>query len=171
MLMTMTYWVVVLGAVQIGSRSVIALNSRLARSEENLLYSYLKNQTNLQLFYEKLIRSNDVEDTAHARQVVTDDDIRQGTIEHKVSKEILIIGGNILKVHLMSVGDGGGVRRMKDNRAPSSSFSDAHRALVTFVVFISVSNQQMICSMRSISNQQTRIPLWVEQTCNGCFRR
>ena len=70
--------------VYIGCYSVLTLNIELSRLEDNLLYSYLKNKTNLKEFYGKLIESNGVDNPAHVYQKITDQDIKQGTIENKV---------------------------------------------------------------------------------------
>jgi len=71
--------------VYIGCYSVLTLNIELSRLEENILYSYLKNETNLKLFYEKLIKSNGIDNPTDVYQKITDRDIQQGTIENKVN--------------------------------------------------------------------------------------
>jgi len=63
---------------------VLTLNVKLNNLEENLVYSHLKNQINLKLFYEKLIESNGIEDQIGIRQKMTNEDIQQGNIENKV---------------------------------------------------------------------------------------
>jgi hypothetical protein len=82
--------VIIVGILHVGSHSVLALNMRLSRLEANVLYSYLKNQSNLELFHRKLIKSNGINDPADVGRKITEDDIRQGTIEHKVSKNRLM---------------------------------------------------------------------------------
>ena len=64
---------------------VLTVNEELIRLQEDLLYSHLKNQTNLKLFYNKLIKSNGVDNLTHVRHKITDEDIQQGTIENKVN--------------------------------------------------------------------------------------
>ena len=77
--------VFVVGVLHMGSYSVLALNTKLSHLEANILYSYLKNQSQLESFYRKLIMSNGIDDPAHIGLGINTDDIRQGTIEHKVS--------------------------------------------------------------------------------------
>lgn len=84
-MMTMNL-VILVSIVHIGSYSVLMLNPKLSHLETNILYLYLKNQSNLESFYEKLIKSNGIDDPAHVPVKITKDDIRQGAIEHKVSK-------------------------------------------------------------------------------------
>jgi hypothetical protein len=75
---------VVIFVIYIEENRVLTLNIKLSNLEENLLYSYLKNETNLKLFYEKLIQSNGVDNSIHIRQNITDQDIQQGFIQNKV---------------------------------------------------------------------------------------
>ncbi|CAF2515211.1 unnamed protein product [Rotaria sp. Silwood2] len=86
--------------VHIELNSVLTLNIELSRLEENLLYSHLKNQTNLKLFYNKLIESNDVDDLTYIRHKITDEDIKQGTIENKCfqSTDDLLNALNITRI-------------------------------------------------------------------------
>ncbi|CAF2954609.1 unnamed protein product [Rotaria sp. Silwood2] len=86
--------------VYIELNSVLTLNIELSRLEENLLYSHLKNQTNLKLFYNKLIESNDVDDLTYIRHKITDEDIKQGTIENKCfqSTDDLLNALNITRI-------------------------------------------------------------------------
>lgn len=71
--------------IYIEQDTVLTLNIELARAEENILYSYLKNQNNFKLLYDKLIESNGVDDLSYIRQKITNEDIQQGTIENKVN--------------------------------------------------------------------------------------
>jgi hypothetical protein len=71
--------------VDIGYYSVLSQNVELSRIEENILYSYLKNQSYLKLLHETLIESNGVDQSSHIRHEITDEDIAQGTIENKVN--------------------------------------------------------------------------------------
>ncbi|CAF4728693.1 unnamed protein product [Rotaria sp. Silwood1] len=75
--------ILIIFLVHIEPDSVLTSNIDLDRLEENLLYSYLKNQTNLKLFYNKLIESNGVDDLIYVRHKITDEDIKQDTIENK----------------------------------------------------------------------------------------
>ncbi|CAF3498842.1 unnamed protein product [Rotaria sp. Silwood1] len=75
--------ILIIFLVHIEPDSVLTSNIDLSRLEENLLYSYLKNQTNLKLFYNKLIESNGVDDLIYVRHKITDEDIKQDTIENK----------------------------------------------------------------------------------------
>jgi ABC-type thiamine transport system ATPase subunit len=69
--------------------SVLAINSELIQKEENLLYSHLKTQTNLSLFYQKLLKSNDIDDITRIQRIITQNDIQQFNLEHKVNNQIL----------------------------------------------------------------------------------
>ncbi len=69
--------------------SVLAIDSELIQKEENLLYSHLKTQTNLSLFYQKLLKSNDIDDITRIQHIATQDDIQQFNLEHKVNNQIL----------------------------------------------------------------------------------
>jgi hypothetical protein len=71
--------------VYIVKDSVLTLNMKLTNFEENLVYSHLKNETNLKLFYEKLIKSNDVDDPKDIRQKISKQDIENGNISNKVN--------------------------------------------------------------------------------------
>jgi len=70
--------------VYIVKDSVLTLNMKLTNFEENLVYSHLKTETNLKLFYEKLIKSNDVDDPKDVRQKINNQDIQDGNISNKV---------------------------------------------------------------------------------------
>ena len=71
--------------------SVLTLNMELSRLEENLLYSYLKNQTNLKLVYGKLIESHGINNLHYARPTVTDQDIQQNSTNNKVNIHVKYI--------------------------------------------------------------------------------
>ncbi len=71
--------------VCIGKDFVWTLNSELTNLEENVVYNHLKNQTNLKLFYEKLIESNGVDHPKNVRQKITDQDIQKGNFDNKVN--------------------------------------------------------------------------------------
>ncbi|CAF0804384.1 unnamed protein product [Rotaria sordida] len=86
--------------VHIEADSVSTLNIELSRLEENLVYSHLKNQTNLKLFYNELIESNGVDDLAYIRHTITNKDIEQGTIKNKCfqSTDDLLNALNITRI-------------------------------------------------------------------------
>ncbi len=42
----------------------------------------------MKLFYEKLIKSNDIDNPTDVYQKITDQDIQQGTIENKVNMDL-----------------------------------------------------------------------------------
>jgi predicted DNA binding CopG/RHH family protein len=77
------YLIVIL--IHIGYYSVLTENIELSQSEENLLYTHLKDSSNLKLFYKTLIESNGVDQATNVRDKITSEDIEQGTIENKVS--------------------------------------------------------------------------------------
>jgi len=76
--------VVILILIYVRKNIVLTLNNDLINFEENLLYSHLNNQTNLKLFYDKLIESNGIDNSSGIRQKITNEDIQQGNIENKV---------------------------------------------------------------------------------------
>jgi hypothetical protein len=73
--------------------SVLTIDNDLIRIEENILYSYLKTQSNFTLFYDKILQSNDIDDIKRIHRIITQDDIQKFTddvvefnLEHKVKK-------------------------------------------------------------------------------------
>lgn len=63
---------------------ILTLNVKLNNVEENLLYFYLKNETNLNFFYEKLIHSNGIENLKDIRHKITNEDIEKENFQNKV---------------------------------------------------------------------------------------
>jgi hypothetical protein len=61
----------------------------LTQIEENLLYLHLKTQSNLSLFYQKILESNDIDDFTRIHHIITQNDIQQLNLEHKVTKKLL----------------------------------------------------------------------------------
>jgi hypothetical protein len=76
--------VFILILIYVRKNIVLTLNNDLINLEENLLYSHLNNQTNLKLFYDKLIESNGIDNSSGIRHKITNEDIQQGNIENKV---------------------------------------------------------------------------------------
>lgn len=76
--------VVIMILIYVRKNIVLTLNNDLINLEENLLYSHLNNQTNLKLFYDKLIESNGIDNSSGIRHKITNEDIQQGNIENKV---------------------------------------------------------------------------------------
>lgn len=70
--------------IHLNQYCILSKNTRLIEIEENILYSNLKNQSNLRHFYEKLIQSNDVEHLERIRTPLTQEDFQQTNIEDKV---------------------------------------------------------------------------------------
>jgi hypothetical protein len=63
---------------------ILTLNNHLTNLEDNLIYSHLNTSRNFQLFYEKLIQSNGIDNSSNIRYKITNEDIQQGNIENKV---------------------------------------------------------------------------------------
>lgn len=76
--------VFILILIYVRKNIVLTLNNDLINLEENFLYSHLNNQTNLKLFYDKLIESNGIDNSSGIRHKITNEDIQQGNIENKV---------------------------------------------------------------------------------------
>jgi hypothetical protein len=64
-------------------------NLNLSYLEDKLLYSHLHNTENLDLFYKTLIQSNGVDDGIRVHDILTDDNLRQNQLDHKVTKASL----------------------------------------------------------------------------------
>jgi hypothetical protein len=77
--------------ILVKSYQVLALNRELTNIEEHLLYSHIKVQTNLNLFYQKLIQSNNIDDLKSLRSIINENDIRELKIEHKVDIKLVPI--------------------------------------------------------------------------------
>jgi len=82
--------IVIIWFIYLGKDSVLTLNIQLTNLEENLIYSHLKNQTNLKLFYNKLIESNGIDNLKDIHQKLTNEDIQKGNILNKVNIYIQI---------------------------------------------------------------------------------
>ena len=67
---------------------VLAINNKLIQIEQNLLYLHLKAPSDLNLFYEKLLESNDIDDITRIQRMITQDDIGQQDFEHKVIENV-----------------------------------------------------------------------------------
>jgi hypothetical protein len=77
--------IVIFWFICLGKDFVLTLNIKLTDLEENIIYSHLKNKTNLKLFYHKLIESNGIDNLKDIRQKLTNEDIQKGNIENKVN--------------------------------------------------------------------------------------
>ncbi|CAF0836543.1 unnamed protein product [Adineta ricciae] len=69
-----------------GSDLVSSINNELSLLETNLLHQYLKTTNDLNLFYQQLIRSNDVDDSRLLHTTINENDIHNQNIEHKCFK-------------------------------------------------------------------------------------
>jgi len=67
--------------------SVLTIDNELIEIEENLLYSQVKTKSNLNLFYQKILQSNDIDDITRIHRIITLNDIQKLNLEHKVNKE------------------------------------------------------------------------------------
>lgn len=67
---------------------VLAINEELNHLEKNLIYQNLQTQNDLELFYRKMLQSNDIDDLKFLKNTIDENDIRNLNIENKVkSKE------------------------------------------------------------------------------------
>ncbi|CAF3860204.1 unnamed protein product [Rotaria magnacalcarata] len=66
--------------------SVLTIDINLIQSESNLLYSHLQTPYDLSLFYQKLLRSNGIDDVARIQHIVTKDDIQKLNLVNKCFK-------------------------------------------------------------------------------------
>ena len=65
--------------------SVLTINIKLIQTEEKLLYSYLKTQSQFKSFYNKLVEWNDIENIKRIHGNITHDNIEAINFEHNVS--------------------------------------------------------------------------------------
>lgn len=65
---------------------VFTSDVKLLQMEENLLYSHLKTPADMDLYYQKLLDSNGIDDPTRLHRIVTEDDVRQLNLEQKVCK-------------------------------------------------------------------------------------
>jgi hypothetical protein len=70
-----------------GFHTVLTIDIELIEKEKNLFYSHLQTQSDLNLFYEKLLSSNGIDDIKTIQRAINQDDIRQLNLEHKVNKK------------------------------------------------------------------------------------
>ncbi|CAF5040224.1 unnamed protein product, partial [Rotaria sp. Silwood1] len=63
--------------------SVLTNDINLIHTEENILYSHLKTPLDLNLFYQKLLESNEIDDITRIHRIITQDDIQQFNFENK----------------------------------------------------------------------------------------
>ncbi len=69
-----------------GIYSVLTNDLKLIQTEQDLIYSRLKTRSDLELFYETLLKSNDLDDIKHIQHVVNQDDVRKLDLTDKVEK-------------------------------------------------------------------------------------
>lgn len=70
--------------LSLGNYLVFTRNTDLTHVEENLLHSHLRNVTNLQSFYEKLIQSNGIDKGTDLKEPITVEDIQHEQFQNKV---------------------------------------------------------------------------------------
>jgi len=66
--------------------SVLTDVTKLIQIEDNLLYSRLKTPSDINLFYQKLLESNGIDDITRIHRIITQDAVQQLDLEHKVNK-------------------------------------------------------------------------------------
>ncbi|CAF0895566.1 unnamed protein product [Adineta steineri] len=81
------YYLVII-IILIDSSLVLAINIDLNNFEGNNLYSHINTQNNLELFYQKLLQSNNIDDLKFIRNPINENDIQDLNIEHKCFKSI-----------------------------------------------------------------------------------
>jgi hypothetical protein len=64
---------------------IFTIDNKLIQIEENLLYTQLNTPANLNLFYQKLLESNDIDDLTRIQHIITHKDIEQLNLKDKVS--------------------------------------------------------------------------------------
>jgi hypothetical protein len=67
--------------------SVLTIDNELIEIEENLVYSKIKTKSKLNLFYQKILQSNDIDDITRIHRIITLKDIQKLNLEHKVNKK------------------------------------------------------------------------------------
>jgi hypothetical protein len=83
--MMIDYLIIIL--ILIGSYKVLTINNKLNNLETNLLYKHIKTQNHLELFYQKLIQSNNIYDLKLLKNTINENDIRNLNIQNKVNIE------------------------------------------------------------------------------------
>ncbi|CAF1216935.1 unnamed protein product [Adineta steineri] len=63
--------------------SVLTIDIRLSNIEQKLLYSHLQTSSDLKLYYEKILESNNIDDITRLDRPITQNDIQRGDFEHK----------------------------------------------------------------------------------------
>lgn len=71
---------------------IFTIDNELTQIEENLLYANLNTPSNLSLFYQKLLKSNGIDDITRIDRIITQEDIQQLNLENKVSHQTQIRG-------------------------------------------------------------------------------
>ncbi|CAF3672080.1 unnamed protein product [Adineta steineri] len=63
--------------------SVLTIDIQLSDIEQKLLYSHLQTSSDLKLYYEKILESNNIDDITRLDRPITQHDIQRGDFEHK----------------------------------------------------------------------------------------
>jgi hypothetical protein len=66
---------------------ILAINNELSNLEKNLLYTYINTQNDLELFYQKILQSNNIDDLKLLRNTINENDIGNLNLEHKVKNK------------------------------------------------------------------------------------
>jgi hypothetical protein len=82
--------------ILVGSYSVLSINRELTNLEKNLLYTHIKTSNDLNLFYQKLLQSNDIHDLKFLRNIINENDLREFNIEHKVNISLYYFGSSLV---------------------------------------------------------------------------
>jgi len=66
---------------------ILAINNELSNLEKNLLYTYINTQNDLELFYQKILQSNNIDDLKLLRNTINENDIGNLNLENKVKNK------------------------------------------------------------------------------------
>jgi hypothetical protein len=77
--------IIIIIGISFRSYSVSTQNFELIQKETDILYSHIKTQPDLNVFYQKLLESNDINDPTRIHRIVTTNDPQLSNFEHKVN--------------------------------------------------------------------------------------
>jgi hypothetical protein len=84
--MMIYYLIIILNLVE--KNKVLSINNELNTFEKNLLYTHIKTVNDLEIFYKKILQSNNIDDLKLLRNIINSNDIQNLNFENKVNISI-----------------------------------------------------------------------------------